>query len=116
MSAAVDLVVRYHEAMARRDIEAVMATMHPQARFDDFVDGGEVAGSTAVRAFYQRLFETLAPDMDLLAVHALPDGRVRGDIQVVAHDRSGNIWSDTRSFAVYAIVDGLIHGIELQPD
>ncbi|CAN5210356.1 nuclear transport factor 2 family protein [soil metagenome] len=110
-----DLIARYYEAMTRRDIEAVMAVTHPEAEFRDFLEGGELAGSTAIRAFYHRLFDTLAPDIDLIAVTAQPDGRMRAEIQVATHDRSGHIWSDTRSYAVYDMVDGLIHGIELQP-
>ena len=115
MSAAEDLIFRYHEAVGRRDIEAVMALMHPQARFEDFLEGGEITGSTVVRAFYERLFDTLAPELDVIAITIQPDGRMRADIQVATHDRSGHVWSDTRSYALYAVVEGLIHGIELQP-
>jgi len=115
MSAATDLIVRYYEALGRRDIEAVMAVMHPEVGFDDFLEGGDLSGATAVRAFHQRMFDTLAPDFDLLNVTVQPDGRLRAEMQVVTHDRMGHVWSDTRSYAVYALVDGLIHGIELQP-
>lgn len=113
MNAAEDLVVRYQEAIGRRDVEAVMAMMHPAARFEDFLDGGEITGPTAVRAFYQRLFETLAPDLGLIAVTTQPDGRVLVELQVATHDKSGHVWSETRSQARYTLVDGLIHGIEL---
>ena len=115
MSDLADVITRYHDAVGRRDLEAVMAVMHPQARFTDFLDGGEISGSDAIRAFYQQLFGTLAPDLDVIAITSQPDGRLRADLQVATHDRSGHVWSDTRSYALYALVDGLIHGIELQP-
>ncbi|WP_165188041.1 nuclear transport factor 2 family protein [Caulobacter soli] len=114
MSAATDVIVRYYDALAHRDIEAVMTLMHPDAEFGDFLEGGDVIGSTAVRAFFQYMFDTLAPDFDLLAMTVEPDGRIRADMQVATHDRQGHIWSDTRSYALYTVVDGLIHGIELQ--
>jgi ketosteroid isomerase-like protein len=114
VSAAADLISRYYDAVGRRDIETVMTLMHPQARFDDFLEGGELEGSNAVRAFYQRLFDTLAPDLGLISVTTDPDGRMRADTQVATHDRSGHVWSDTRSYALYTLVDGLIHGIELE--
>lgn len=114
MSAETDLIVQYYEALARRDIEALMATMHPNAEFGDFLDGGEVIGPIAIRAFFQRMFDTLAPDFDLITVAVQPDGRMRAEMQVATHDRSGHLWSDTRSYALYDLVDGLIHGIALQ--
>jgi hypothetical protein len=114
MSAETDLIVRYYEALSRRDIEAVMAMTHPQAEFGDFLEGGGLAGSTAIRAFYHRLFDTLAPDFDLIAVTLEPDGRMRAEMQVATHDRSGHLWSDTRSYALYALADGMIRSIELQ--
>ncbi len=115
MSAATDLIVRYYDALAHRDLEAVMAVMHPEAAFADFLEGGQVSGRAAVKAFFQYMFDTLAPDFDLLGLAVQPDGRIRADMQVATHDRSGHIWSDTRSYALYAVVDGLIHDIELQP-
>ncbi len=115
MSAATDLIVRYYDALAHRDLEAVMAVMHPEAEFIDFLQGGEVCGKTAVRTFFQYMFDTLAPDFDLLGLTILPDGRIRADMQVATHGRLGHLWSDTRSYALYTVVDGLIHGVELQP-
>jgi len=115
MSSETDLIVRYYEALARRDVEAVMAMTHPQAAFGDFLEGGDLTGSAAIRAFYRRLFDTLAPDFDLITVIAQPDGRMRAEMQVATHDSSGHLWSDTRSYALYDLLDGLIHSIELQP-
>lgn len=114
MSAATDVIVRYYDALGRRDIEAVMAVMHPEISFQDFLEGGQLAGLNAVRAFHQRMFDTLSPDFDLIKVSVQPDSRLRVEMQVATHDRMGHLWSDTRSYAVFALVDGLIHGIELQ--
>jgi ketosteroid isomerase-like protein len=44
MSAATDLIVRYYDAIERRDLEAVMAMTHPEVHFHDFLDGGEIEG------------------------------------------------------------------------
>jgi len=114
MSAASDLIGRLHDALNRRDLDAAMAQIHPQARFKDYLDGGEVEGHAAVREFYQRLFDTIAPDLDLIALKALPDGRIQADIQSSVRARGGQLWSDTRVVAVYQITDGLISSVELQ--
>jgi len=112
MSAATDLIVRYYEAIERRDLEAVLTTTHAQVRFHDFLDGGEIDGLAAARDFYRRMFE-LAPDLDLITIETLPDGRVRTEFQSSIHSPSGHLWSDTRQAAIYTLADGLIQGVEL---
>jgi hypothetical protein len=112
VSAATDLIVRYYEALERRDIEAVLEMTHPRVRFQDFLNGGEVEGLADARDFYRRMFE-LAPDLDLIAVEEMPDGRIRVDMQSSVRSPSGHLWSDTRQEATYAIADGLIQGVEL---
>jgi ketosteroid isomerase-like protein len=114
MSAATDLIVRYYDALERRDIEAVLEMTHPRVRFHDFLSGGEVDGLGDARDFYRRMLFELSPDLDVIAVEELPDGRVRVDMQSSVHSPSGHLWSDTRQEATYAIADGLIQGIELR--
>jgi len=113
MSTASDLVRRLHVALNRRDLDAAMAQIHPQARFKDYLDGGELDGQAAVRDFYQRLFDTLAPNLDLIALKALPGGRIRADIQSSFRASGGQLWSDNRVVAIYQITDGLISSVEL---
>jgi hypothetical protein len=67
MSAGTDLIVRYYDAIERRDLEAVLAMTHSQIHFHDFLDSGEIDGLVAARDFYRRMFE-FAPDLDLITV------------------------------------------------
>lgn len=113
IAAAADIIIRLHEALDRRDLDAVTALMHPDARFRDYLDEGELVGRAAVRAFYQRLFETLAPNIDILMITEMPDGRLRAELQVSVHDRSGRLWSDSQVTVTYTIRDGLIQSVEL---
>ena len=113
MTADETLIVRLHDALDRRDLDAVVALMHPDARFRNYLDEGEIVGAAAARDFYQRLFETVAPDIDVLAMTPLPGGRLRAELQVSVHDRSGHLWSDSRVTATYTVVDGLIQAVEL---
>ncbi|WP_426030633.1 nuclear transport factor 2 family protein [Caulobacter sp. DWP3-1-3b2] len=113
MSEANTLIVRLHDALDRRDLDGLMRLFHPDVRFLDYLDGGELVGLAAVRAFYQRLFETMAPAVDLLTVTDLPDGRLSTELQVSIHDHSGHLWSDTRVTATYTVLEDLIQAVEL---
>jgi hypothetical protein len=116
MAEARDLVIRLHEAIGRRDADAAAPLFHPHARFRNYLDEGEVVGQDGARAFYRKLFETLAPDIDLLSVQTLADGRARAELQVSIHATSGRLWSDSRVTATYTIRDGLIQSVVLGPD
>ncbi|HWU14806.1 MAG TPA: nuclear transport factor 2 family protein [Caulobacter sp.] len=116
MADARELVVRLHEAISRRDAYAAASLFHPQARFRNYLDEGEVVGPDGAQAFYRKLFETLAPNIDLLSVRALADGRAQAELQVSVHDRSGRLWSDSRVTATYTAQDGLIQNVDLGPD
>jgi uncharacterized protein (TIGR02246 family) len=116
MADARALVSQLHEAIGRRDADAAALLFHPQACFRNYLDEGEVIGRDAVRVFYRKLFETLAPDTDLLSVRILADGRAHAELQVSVHDRAGRLWSDSRVTATYTIREGLIQSVELGPD
>ncbi|KRA73986.1 hypothetical protein ASD89_11085 [Caulobacter sp. Root656] len=116
MADARELVLRLHEAIGRRDAEAAAALFHPLARFRNYLDEGQVVGPAGAQAFYLRLFETLAPNIDLLSIQTLADGRAQAELQVSVHDRSGRLWSDSRVTATYTVQDGLIQSVELGPD
>jgi ketosteroid isomerase-like protein len=113
MNAASDLITRLHDALHRRDLDAVMVLFHPQARFQDYLEGGEIEGPAAVRELYQRLFDVLSLDMDLIALKVLPGDRVQAHIQSSIRAASGRLWSDTRTVAIYQITDGLISSVEV---
>ena len=116
MADARALVGQLHEAIGRRDADAAALLFHPQARFRNYLDQGEVIGRDAVRAFYRQLFETLTLDTDLLSVQLLADGRAQAELQVSVHDRAGRLWSDSRVTATYTIRESLIQSVELGPD
>jgi hypothetical protein len=54
MADARELVVRLHEAISRRDADAAAPLFHPQARFRNYLDEGEVVGPDGAQAFYRK--------------------------------------------------------------
>jgi ketosteroid isomerase-like protein len=116
MGAGADLIARLHDAFNRRDLEGVVAMLHPDVRFRDYIDDGEVRGLDEARAFYQRVFATIAPELAFLSSEELPDGRVVTRLQVGIHDRSGHLWSDSSATVTYVLADGLVLGLDIVED
>jgi hypothetical protein len=90
---------------------------HPQARFRNYLDEGEVIGRDAAHAFYRKVFETLAPNTDLLSVQTLADDRVQAELQVSVHDRSGPpVVRQSRHGDLHHPRESFIQSVELGPD
>ncbi|MBO9707589.1 MAG: nuclear transport factor 2 family protein [Caulobacter sp.] len=108
MDAAQDLVHRFLDALDRRDLDAVASLIHPQGRFRDYLNRGEVTGPEGIRDFHRRLFESLDVQIDKILVETMADGRVHAILQVAVRDQAGHLWSDTRVHVIYEVADGLI--------
>jgi limonene-1,2-epoxide hydrolase len=111
MDLASDLVNRFLDALDRRDLDAVAALIHPEGRFIDYLNRGDVViGPEGIRDFHQRLFDTVNAQVDKISITPTKDGRVYAVLQVSVRDHAGHLWSDTRVHVIYEVADGLIKG------
>jgi ketosteroid isomerase-like protein len=114
-SAEVDLLRRVYAAFNRREIDTVLASMHPDVDWPNGMEGGRVLGTAAVREYWRRQFETLNPRVDPEGFILEPDGRVRVSVHQVVHDRGGKLLVDQIIQHLYDIKDGLIRNMEIRP-
>ena len=114
-SAEVELLRGVYAAFNRREIETVLAAMHPDVDWPNGWEGGRVVGTAAVRDDWRRQFEVLDPQVEPKNFLIEPDGRIALEIHQVVHDRSGNLLADQTIHHVYEIQDGLILRMEIRP-
>jgi len=110
----IELLRRVYDAFNRREIETVLAVMDPDVDWPNGMEGGRVAGKSAVRAYWTRQFETLNPRVEPRGFHAEADGRVAIDVHQVVHDVQGNLLVNHVIQHVYKIRDGLIVSMEIR--
>jgi ketosteroid isomerase-like protein len=113
-SVEVELLQRVYAAFNRREIEAVLATMHPDVDWPNGMEGGRVLGKDAVREYWQRQFEILNPRVEPRSFTTEPDGRIAVDVHQVVHDKAGNLLVDQIIQHVYEIRDGIIRTMEIR--
>ena len=53
-----------YAAFNARDIESVLATLHPDVDWANGMDGGRVLGRADVRAYWTRQFEVIDPRVE----------------------------------------------------
>jgi ketosteroid isomerase-like protein len=103
------LLCRAYRAFNEGDVEAALATMHPEVDWPNAWEGGRVAGREAVADYWARQFETIASTVEPVAFAGDGDGAIDVSVhQVVRDAESGQLLSDSRIVHRFRIEDGLI--------
>jgi hypothetical protein len=109
-----DLLRRVYAAFNARDIDAVLAVMHPEVDWPDMIAGARVHGHAAVRDYWQRQFAAIDPRVDPVRFSLKPDGGIVTDVHQVVRDRDGNIVADRMVQHVYRFQDGLVTRMDVR--
>jgi ketosteroid isomerase-like protein len=108
-----ELLRRAYQAFNARDVDAVLALMHPDVDWPNGMEGGRVLGRAAVREYWTRQFELIDSRVEPEAFTTDGEGRVVVDVHQVVHDTAGELLSDGRVEHVYTVRDGLVERMEI---
>jgi len=103
-----------YAAFNARDIDAVIAVMHPDVDWPNAWEGGRVHGRAGVRSYWARQFEAIDGRVEPRSFALAPDGRVVVDVHQVVRDPSGALLADHMVQHVYRVRDGLIEHMEVR--
>src|SRR5882724_8286799 len=106
LSAQVELLQAVYAGFNRRDIEVVLAEMHPDVDWPNGMEGGRILGKSAVRDYWKRQFESLNPSVEPQTFTTEADGRFAVGVHQVVHDNAGKLLVDQTIQHVYDIRDG----------
>jgi hypothetical protein len=108
------LLTATYKAFNARDVDAVLATMHPDVDWPNGWEGGRVLGSENVREYWRRQWEVLDPHVEPVGFRDNGDGRTVVDVHQVVRDLTGNLVADQMVQHVYSMRDGLIERMDIQ--
>jgi ketosteroid isomerase-like protein len=115
VSVQIEFLRAVYAAFNRRDIEIILAEMHPEVDWPNGMEGGRARGKSAVRDYWTRQFESLNPRVEPQSFTNEADGRVAVAVHQVVHDNTGKLLVDQTIQHVYEIRDGLIRSMEIRP-
>lgn len=115
MSEDVDLLRRIYAAFNHREIDTVLAVMHPEVDWPNGWEGGREHGRKAVRDYWTRQFKAVSPNVEPQGFRTGDDGRIVVTVHQVVHDLEGKLLSDSMVEHVYTIENGLIRKMEITP-
>src|SRR5580698_416434 len=108
MSGAIELLRHIYAAFNRREIDTVLAAMHPDVDWPNGWEGGRVHGHAAVRDYWARQFKAVSANVEPQSIRSEKDGSVVITVHQVVHDIDGKLLSDSMVEHVYTIYNGLI--------
>jgi hypothetical protein len=109
-----DLLVFVYDAFNRRDVDPILALMHPEVDWPNGMDGGWVHGRDGVRAYWTRQWGVIDPHVDPLKFEIEGDGHIVVDVHQVVRDLSGAVLLDRTVEHAYLIKEGLIVRMEIR--
>jgi len=114
MTATRAVLERTYAAFNARDVDTVLAMMHPDVDWPNGMDGGRVRGHAAVRAYWTRQRALIDPRVEPRGFVAEADGRVAVAVHQVVRDLAGKILKEDMVQHVYAFEGGLITSMEIR--
>jgi hypothetical protein len=114
MSGTRELLTRTYAAFNARDIDAVLATMHPDVDWPNAWEGGRVAGRAGVREYWTRQWAALDPTVVPVGFTTDAEGRTIVTVHAIVRDLNGRVLSDGIVEHAYTLEDGLIRRMDVR--
>ena len=109
-----DLLAKAYAAFNARDIDAVLAVMHPDVDWPNAWEGGRVHGQEGVREYWQRQWAATDPHVDPVGLSTDEAGHIVVTVHQMVRDLEGNVSSDGMVAHVYLVQDGLVRSMEVR--
>ena len=116
MSNDVELLRRVYELFNRRDIERVLAAMHPDVVWANGMEGGHVHGRDGVRSYWKRQWAILDPHVEPVEISPSGAGQVVVKVHQIVRDLKGNLLVDKVVIHVFQIQNGLIQRFDIRDE
>jgi len=110
----VELLRRMYSLFNKRDMEALLAAMHPEVVWANGMEGGHVHGREGVRGYWTRQWAMIDPHVEPVAIASSGDGEVVVTVHQVVHDLEGNLLADKQVIHVFEVRDGLIRHFDIR--
>lgn len=106
-----------YAAFNARDLDTAIELMHLEVDWPNAWEGGRVQGHAAVRAYWERQFETISSRVEPERFTHEADGSIAVDVHQVVHDaKTGELLGDSRIRHLYRLDGDLVVRMEVIED
>ena len=109
-----NLITALYQAFNSRDIDMVLAVMHPEVDWPNGWEGGRIYGREGVRQYGQRHWSAIDPYVEPTEISTDESGRVVVRVHSTVKDLAGGVVSEGGVEHLYKIEGGLIKSMEIR--
>lgn len=114
MSVDVEFLRRVYERFNARDIEAVLAALHPDVTWANGMEGGHVHGREAVRSYWTRQWAMVDPHVEPTAFSAGASAEIVVEVHQTVCDLQGTVLVKQMVGHIFRIENGLITRFDIR--
>lgn len=114
MPSDTELLERLYDRFNARDMEAVLATMHPDVMWANGMEGGHVSGHDGVRSYWTRQWAMIDPHVEPTGFSTGADGTLIVEVHSTVRDLEGNMLSDKMVGHIFRMENGLIRRFDIR--
>jgi hypothetical protein len=109
-----ELLRRVYALFNGRDLENVLAAMHPDVVWANGMEGGHVHGRDEVRSYWKRQWAIVHPHVEPVEISSNGTGEVTVKVHQVVHDIHGNPLVDRLVMHIFHMRGGLIQRFDIR--
>jgi hypothetical protein len=109
-----ELLMAAYRDFNSRNLEAVLACLHPEVEWANGMEGGHVHGREGVREYWTRQWAILDPHVEPASIEPDEEGRLIIEVHQVVRDLKGVVLLDTTVHHAYLFADGLIKRMDIE--
>ena len=113
MSDDVELLKRVYDLFNSRDIESVLAAMHPDVIWANGMEGGHVHGRDEVRSYWKRQWAIINPHVEPVEISRNGEGEFVVKVHQVVRDPKGILLADRLVIHAFQMRNGLIQRFDI---
>ncbi len=114
LAAGRTLLIEVYSAFNRREIDPILAVMHPDVKWPNGMEGGWVHGREGVREYWTRQWSQIDPHVDPVGFEWDEQGCIVVNVHQVVRDLAGALLLDRTLQHAYRLSDGVIRSMEIR--
>jgi ketosteroid isomerase-like protein len=114
LSPDLEFFKRLYEHFNARDMEALLAAMHPDVAWANGMEGGHVHGREGVRDYWTRQWAMIDPHVEPTGFSSGPDDKVVVEVHATVRDLQGAVLVDQMVGHIFTIENGLIRRFDIR--
>ena len=110
-----EMLTKLYQMFNARDIDRVLAHLHPDVKWPNGWEGGWLQGHEEVRDYWTRQWRELDPHVNPTGFEFDEPGRIVVHVHAIIRNMTGEIISQGRINHIYTLEDDLVSAMEIQP-